>query len=278
MMQYWQTELAATQAELESPYDQPYVLRLWLPTAPAPQGGYPLLFMLDGDWIQDHIVQFVAQQTPSLNYAIASLGFGQIERQVARQRRSYTYTPIPSSRTAAVDPRQPAWRCGGADHLLQQLYDTALPALAQQATRTQQAINLKRLGLYGHSYGGLFVLYALLTKPHLFTHYIAASPSLWWYTPFMQQLATQLPRLAQAIQVDLLIGAKEQWRPQPANPAEARPEGIATQVFLEQFLTALPKTKQLTRRLHVYPEAEHGAMLALSTEFALYKFIDTGNT
>jgi predicted alpha/beta superfamily hydrolase len=34
-------------------------------------------------------------------------------------------------------------------------------------------------GLAGYSYGGLFVLYALLHSPELFTRYFAGSPSMW---------------------------------------------------------------------------------------------------
>jgi len=34
--------------------------------------------------------------------------------------------------------------------------------------------------LAGHSLGGLFALYALFTKPHLFKGYVVASPSLWY--------------------------------------------------------------------------------------------------
>lgn len=34
--------------------------------------------------------------------------------------------------------------------------------------------------LFGHSFGGLFVLHTLLSKPQSFTHYVCASPSLWW--------------------------------------------------------------------------------------------------
>ncbi|KAG6102364.1 hypothetical protein E4U14_006692 [Claviceps sp. LM454 group G7] len=37
-----------------------------------------------------------------------------------------------------------------------------------------------RRGLFGHSYGGLFSLNALYTKPMLFDAIIAASPTIWW--------------------------------------------------------------------------------------------------
>ncbi|MDF1572956.1 MAG: alpha/beta hydrolase-fold protein [Bacteroidales bacterium] len=34
--------------------------------------------------------------------------------------------------------------------------------------------------IIGHSYGGLFAIYSLLTHPHLFAHYLAIDPSLDW--------------------------------------------------------------------------------------------------
>ncbi|CAM1501203.1 Fc.00g103650.m01.CDS01 [Cosmosporella sp. VM-42] len=37
-----------------------------------------------------------------------------------------------------------------------------------------------RKALFGHSYGGLFTLNAIFTKPGLFDTFIAASPSIWW--------------------------------------------------------------------------------------------------
>jgi predicted alpha/beta superfamily hydrolase len=39
----------------------------------------------------------------------------------------------------------------------------------------------QRRALGGHSLGGLFGAYALLTKPELFQHYILSSPSLWFH-------------------------------------------------------------------------------------------------
>lgn len=259
-MQFWQHTLRA-------PNGSDYLLRLWSPQDPAPAEGYPLLLLLDGDWIHDHVRLFLARQPRHINYAIATLGFG-LERPAARQRRSYDYTPLPPPPHEAVDPREPNWPCGGAVDLMAFIQQQVLPTIQQQLS-----IDPTRLGLYGHSYGGLFVLYSLLTQPHLFKHYISASPSLWWYAPFMQNLAAQLPELTRRIQLSVLIGGKEQWRPKPADPQAPRPEGIPTLRFLEPFLTQLPQRSQLKQQLHIYPEAEHGAMLGLSTEFALLEFM-----
>ncbi|SHM03397.1 alpha/beta hydrolase-fold protein [Mucilaginibacter sp. OK098] len=43
--------------------------------------------------------------------------------------------------------------------------------------------------LYGGSLGGLFVMYAFLNEPMLFTSYVAVDPSLWWDNFYMHKLA-----------------------------------------------------------------------------------------
>lgn len=243
---------------------QPYHIHLWTPPS---QHAVPLLLLLDGDWIHNHVQQFLQRQPRPLNYAIATLGFG-LARPEARQRRSFEYTPIPPAPHPAVDPRVPNWLAGGAPALLHTIQTRLLPLLNQHAV-----IHPQRLGLFGHSYGGLFVLWALLQQPELFQHYISASPSLWWYHPFMQQHASHLPPLSTRLQLDLLIGEQEQWRPKPATPDAPRPAGIPTLGFLQAFLQHLPRSSQLKQQLRLYPEADHGAMLGLATEFALTEFM-----
>jgi len=46
--------------------------------------------------------------------------------------------------------------------------------------------------LIGHSYGGLFTLYSLVTKPELFSNYIAIDPSLDWDNQKLLKQANQL--------------------------------------------------------------------------------------
>src|SRR5204862_4773522 len=43
--------------------------------------------------------------------------------------------------------------------------------------------------LYGGSLGGLFVMYAFLNNPDLFTSYIAIDPSLWWDNFYLNKIA-----------------------------------------------------------------------------------------
>lgn len=67
--------------------------------------------------------------------------------------------------------------------------------------------------LFGHSLGGLFALHMLLTQPNLFSHYVVASPSLWWRGEWLPRHAPALAaRLQQPLraQVALCAGALEQ--------------------------------------------------------------------
>ncbi|KAJ6788009.1 hypothetical protein PWT90_01121 [Aphanocladium album] len=41
-------------------------------------------------------------------------------------------------------------------------------------------LRTSRKALYGHSYGGIFTLHVLFTKPKLFDFFVAASPTIWW--------------------------------------------------------------------------------------------------
>lgn len=43
--------------------------------------------------------------------------------------------------------------------------------------------------LFGHSFGGVFAMYALLTEPQLFNAYLAIDPSFWWDGGIMNKLA-----------------------------------------------------------------------------------------
>lgn len=45
---------------------------------------------------------------------------------------------------------------------------------------TENGYKIKNRAIFGHSFGGLFVLNTLLVDSSLFTHYFIASPSLWW--------------------------------------------------------------------------------------------------
>jgi pimeloyl-ACP methyl ester carboxylesterase len=83
------------------------------------------------------------------------------------QRRSLDLTPPGAA---------PIEGYGGADEFLDFIEGPVRSAVRERLP----TITASREALYGHSYGGLFALHALFTRPGAFDCYIASSPSIWW--------------------------------------------------------------------------------------------------
>ena len=64
----------------------------------------------------------------------------------------------------------------GADDFIQFIEGTLRPFVHTEFPNVQ----FGREALYGHSFGGLFVVYALLRRPDLFDTFLSASPALFW--------------------------------------------------------------------------------------------------
>src|SRR5580692_6186874 len=90
---------------------------------------------------------------------------------------------INTDRARDMTPTKPAsgfggapWigSAGGADKFLAFIADELLPTIDHNYRTRPYRV------LIGHSFGGLFAVYALLNRPEVFKGYLAISPSLWW--------------------------------------------------------------------------------------------------
>lgn len=68
---------------------------------------------------------------------------------------------------------------GEADGFLSVLIKEIMPFVENKVLPLVPLWSLTHV-LFGHSFGGLFTLYTMFTRPDLFDTYIAASPSIWW--------------------------------------------------------------------------------------------------
>lgn len=148
-----------------------YQLFIGIPTAAAPKDGFAVLYALDGNAVISRLTTAQLQQLshPPIIVAIGSTSDALFDGDA----RTFDYTPArPSGKT--VDPvhGRPA---GGADIFAQTIKTKIKPYIA-----TLAPTNPNQTYIWGHSYAGLFVVHTYFTQPTLFTHYIAASPSLWW--------------------------------------------------------------------------------------------------
>lgn len=128
---------------------------------------YPVLYLLDGETHFRYtaaIVDFLASNDRIPKMLVVAVASG------GSRKRTRDLTP-PS--TAEIDNRFAPGN-GGADAFLCFLSEELIPYV-DRSYRTRPY----RL-LAGHSFGGLFGIYALITRPKLFNGYIAADPSLYW--------------------------------------------------------------------------------------------------
>jgi predicted alpha/beta superfamily hydrolase len=97
---------------------------------------------------------------------------GAIEETDAQRTRDLTPTADPAF--ARIFPSQKVM--GGAPNLLAFIRDELQPWVRENYTSDPDESMF-----FGHSLGGLFANYVLVTKPETFTRYGIGSPSLWWH-------------------------------------------------------------------------------------------------
>ncbi|MBW7945242.1 MAG: alpha/beta hydrolase [Sphingomonadaceae bacterium] len=145
------------------------------PAAPAPEGGYPVLYVLDGNAMFAGFAEarrIHGFGTGGIDKMIV-VGVGHPGDQIYDSRRMFDFTaPI---ETPALKRAYAGHKSGGRDRFLKFLLDELRPAIGKR-----YSVDPHRQSLYGHSLGGLFALHVLYSRPGAFRTIIATSPSIWW--------------------------------------------------------------------------------------------------
>ena len=148
---------------------QTYRLMVRFPSEAAPPGGYPVLYVLDGNYyfgtVSDEAQRMIAQRIVK-PFVLVAVGYPTDDRGEQGGRRDFDMTlPVPVL----------VGRYGGADMFLRVLDEELRPFIAAHVSLApaEQA-------LYGHSFAGLVVLRELFRHPDAFSTYILSSPSVWW--------------------------------------------------------------------------------------------------
>jgi hypothetical protein len=139
---------------------------------------YPVVYMLDADYsfaLVRNIVQHLVEREdlpPMILVAIAYPGAA-ADRASYRMNRTRDYTPAYAPDGGYGAEHQ---KVSGGGPKFRAFLATELIPLIERRYRTHAHDRT----LIGHSYGGLFGTYVLLTEPALFKRYILISPSLWY--------------------------------------------------------------------------------------------------
>jgi hypothetical protein len=136
----------------------------------TPQGydtnkaAYPVLYMTDGDAHIGHTsstIEFLARNGRMSDMIVVG---------ITNTDRTRDLTPTKATGpNAAQSPT-----AGGADKFLKFIETEVIPEIEKNYRVRPYRV------LAGHSFGGLFVVHTLITRPELFNSYVAVSPSLQW--------------------------------------------------------------------------------------------------
>ncbi|GAB4527050.1 MAG: hypothetical protein OHK0046_44480 [Anaerolineae bacterium] len=157
---------------------------------------WPIIYVLDGNWYTGLVTDMIGPMAwcGSTNDAIV-VGIGYPEGHdavdsfwISFTRRDHDLTPTPdeaAQKAMETQHQRPAPN-GDAGGFLKFIQHELIPMIE----RDYRADPAQRI-LLGHSYGGLFALYALFEAPDLFQTVIAGSPTLAYGSRFtFQQEAT----------------------------------------------------------------------------------------
>jgi len=218
---------------------QRYDLLVSLPNGYATSGqSYPVLYILDG-WHFPLMAFLQNNNTYSKRMRpviMVNVSYGSTPDLMAQRARDFT--PTKTSREATS---------GGAAAFLDFLEHEVIPFV----DRTYRTIPSDR-GLLGHSYGGLFAIYALEQRPALFQRIVAASPALSWDNRLLFAAARQQSRsLPSPVRLDLSAGDEDEF-------------GFATDTIAFAKLLDELKPAGLDYRFTVYRGENHNSVRLVS--------------
>jgi predicted alpha/beta superfamily hydrolase len=170
-----------------------YEIKVGLPDNYNPAGKYATVYVLDGKEIFGFVsnrCKEISDQQATKNVLVVSIGYG--------KDRSIDYTPTKMSSVT-----------GGAPEFLNFIEKQLIPKMEQDY---QADTSRESRVILGHSYGGLFGVYAFCVNNKVFGNYILLSPSLWFdkYVALQMEKDNRLQNKNKKHLVFMGIGANEE--------------------------------------------------------------------
>ncbi|KAH8700908.1 putative siderophore esterase [Talaromyces proteolyticus] len=251
----------------------------WQNGRASDHGPLPIIYIVDGNALFLTATETAWRRAASSHFAgggiIVSIGYPLTGKLYDARRRSLDLTPP----TAAPIPGY-----GGADIFIDFIDKCVRPAVKARFPH----LRVSREALYGHSYGGLFALHVLFTRPHLFDCYLAGSPSIWWNSrcilheakTFIEEKEKPMDEKTPSLMV--FWGAFEQnppqWDNEPLDHYEGRKQ-IASDLRMAgnaiDLCTILKGSKRLRTIIdYEYDSEEHTSVMPCSISRSLTMFFE----
>ena len=188
-----------------------YKVTIYTPNKTTPEGGWPIIYLLDGDSYFLTTNEIITSQ--ACERCVIQEGIIVAIDYFNQTRRDLDFLPKPENYVFEVLPNKQinlSGKYGGADAF----YDFLIQELKPEIEK-RYVINPNQQAIFGHSYGGLFNLYIFLTKPAIFNTYVISSPSLWFSDGYMfsvlsKYLLNHQHSLKQPVNLLISVGGAEQ--------------------------------------------------------------------
>jgi predicted alpha/beta superfamily hydrolase len=176
---------------MESEAGREYRIMVSLPEGNVPSsGGYPVIYLLDGNAYFPAFHAAKRAQARLRGSILVAIGYPS-DTPLDFERRAFDMSP-PAPEGRNTPPQ------GGQDLFLDFIETRLMPKVSHQFK-----VNQDQRSLVGHSFGGMLGVYALFTRPALFQHVVAVSPSLWWRDKYLLEPERAFIKRALAGQMDL---------------------------------------------------------------------------
>ncbi|WP_273792732.1 alpha/beta hydrolase [Brucella anthropi] len=235
------------------------------PKKAAPEGGYPVVYMVDGNRMLPIAAKLMAENS-ALKAVFVGIGYPTESQEEIVRLRYFDLTPPTPDNLIPVHFNVP--RTGGRDAFFDFITKQVKPEIEKRFN-----VDKNRQALFGHSLGGLFTLYALFNHTDSFHVYGAADPSIWWNNRSILSDKDRFIRRFKAsprpIRLLVETSGKRGSRPGQTEQDSERlkklrggPSGL--DVFKE--LSELP---QMDAAFHHFENETHGSMIPFAVEDSL---------
>ncbi len=216
---------------------------------------YPVVYLLDAEYsfaLTRNVVKHFVDRNKLPEMILVAIAYpgGGDDMETYKRNRKRDYTPSfqPVSTAEDADGEQEQ---GGAVRFRNFIADNVIPYVASKFPASADRT------FVGHSFGGLFGTYVLLTEPELFKRYVIVSPSLWFNNRMILRVEKQT---AARRQVDRRVERRVFFA---IGSLETRAEVGAPMVDeLKQFYRKLATRPEpgLEMTLRVYPDENHSSI------------------
>lgn len=203
----------------------------------------PAVYLLDADYsfaIARNVVEHLSHRGDLPELILVGIAYGDPLGYKLDRTRDYTPSQVPTGGYGPAVQRV----SGGGEAFRRFLAEELVPWV----DRTYRTVPGDR-AIVGHSYGGLFGTYALLTAPGLFSRYVLVSPSLWYDDGSMFRLERAFAESHRSLPARVALAAGGHENPRMAADMNALAARLAEHAYAGLELDA-----------HVFPDDHHDSI------------------